>query len=70
MLFESKGNEVSSIGYNALTRELKVVCVNGSVRCYHDVPQEIYDEIRNNGGLISDAINERLNVNYRSNMMV
>lgn len=70
MLFESKGNDVRSVGYSALTKELKVVYTNGKMKCYYDVPQEVYNEIKNNGGLISDVLNESLNANYRSNVML
>ncbi len=70
MLFESKGSEIRSVGYNAITRELKIVFVNGDVKCFYDVPQNIYEAIKNNGGMVSSSVNEMLNGNYKSNIML
>lgn len=70
MLMDISGNEVRSVSYNAVTRELKVIYANGGVKRYCDVPMEIYEKIRNNGNLISDAINETLDANYKSSMLL
>lgn len=70
MLMNINGDEISSIGYNSFTKELKVVRANGEVRYYYNVPQDIYEKIKNNGGLISDAINETLNANYKSSSLL
>lgn len=70
MLMNLNGRDVNSVNYNSMAKELKVVYADGTVRCYYEVPSEIYEKIKNNGGMIGSAINEALDANYRSNVLL
>lgn len=68
MLLESK-RTLSRMSYSSVTQKLTFHYSNGDVVEYSGVPDELYEEIRRNGKVVSDAINEKLG-GYKMTQMV
>lgn len=62
--------KITSMAYSSVTGELTLKYNNGNVVTYRNVPQGVYDEIRNNGKQLSNSMFESLNANYEKIQMV
>ena len=60
MILENK-ETIVGMSYSSVTKELKIKYNNGNVVVYKEVPDGVFESIKNNGRVINNQISETLN---------
>lgn len=59
MLLSTK-KTISRVSYSSVTKDLTLYYSDGDTTVYKNVPEEIYEAIKNNGRMLSSSICEQL----------
>ena len=68
MILESK-KTLSKMSYSSVTKELVLHYNNGEMVTYKNVPESVYEQIKTNGRVLTQDINNTL-TNYQKVQMV
>lgn len=60
MILENK-ETIVGMSYSSVTKELKIKYNNGNIVVYKEVPDGVFESIKNNGRVINNQISETLN---------
>lgn len=60
MILENK-ETIVGMSYSSVTKELKIKYNNGNMVVYKEVPDGVFESIKNNGRVINNQISETLN---------
>lgn len=60
---------VSRVSYSSVTKDLTLYFSDGDTVVYSGVPEDVYEQIKNNGRMLSNAVCEQLG-SYKMTQMV